>query len=108
MIGHEKLDVILVQVQPRRQGEVWGPESGVQVTEPDEGNIHQFTAVTPCCVLDVLAPPYDFGGGRPCTYYQVDSRPDGSFWARPVRCPDSYRTRTVPYTGITTKAPATD
>eukprot|EP00288_Rhodomonas_lens_P017516 CAMPEP_0177695680 /NCGR_PEP_ID=MMETSP0484_2-20121128/3584_1 /TAXON_ID=354590 /ORGANISM="Rhodomonas lens, Strain RHODO" /LENGTH=275 /DNA_ID=CAMNT_0019206617 /DNA_START=206 /DNA_END=1033 /DNA_ORIENTATION=- len=88
------------QVSVRRDGEVWGAASGVQVTEPDKGNIHQFTAVTPCCFLDVLAPPYNFQDGRPCTYYQVDPQADGSHLATPVRCPDSYVTRSVPYKGI--------
>ncbi|KAG6528514.1 hypothetical protein ZIOFF_010689 [Zingiber officinale] len=34
------------------------------------GNIHRFTAVTPCAVLDVLVPPYNDNEGRACTYYE--------------------------------------
>ncbi|DBA82642.1 TPA: hypothetical protein ACH3X1_006889 [Trebouxia sp. C0004] len=43
------------------------------------GNIHQFTAVTDCAVLDVLAPPYSPRGGRDCTYYQaIGEEQDGN------------------------------
>lgn len=34
------------------------------------GNIHAFTAITPCAVLDVLGPPYSKKDGRDCSYYK--------------------------------------
>lgn len=34
------------------------------------GNIHAFTAITPCAVLDVLGPPYSKDDGRDCSYYK--------------------------------------
>ncbi|KAL5547194.1 hypothetical protein UlMin_006881 [Ulmus minor] len=34
------------------------------------GNIHEFTAITPCAVLDVLGPPYSKQDGRDCSYYK--------------------------------------
>lgn len=35
----------------------------------DGGNMHCFTARTPCAVLDVLGPPYCDSEGRHCQYY---------------------------------------
>ncbi|KAF3442990.1 hypothetical protein FNV43_RR16908 [Rhamnella rubrinervis] len=34
------------------------------------GNIHAFTAITPCAVLDVFGPPYSKEDGRDCSYYK--------------------------------------
>ncbi|KAL6620810.1 hypothetical protein ACP70R_035949 [Stipagrostis hirtigluma subsp. patula] len=33
------------------------------------GNLHCFTALTPCAVLDVMGPPYNRADGRDCAYY---------------------------------------
>ncbi|KAJ4721307.1 Plant cysteine oxidase 2-like [Melia azedarach] len=34
------------------------------------GNIHEFTAITTCAVLDVLGPPYSKDDGRDCSHYK--------------------------------------
>ncbi|KAK4746540.1 hypothetical protein SAY87_012852 [Trapa incisa] len=34
------------------------------------GNIHEFTALKPCAILDVLGPPYSKEDGRDCSFYR--------------------------------------
>jgi hypothetical protein len=45
--------------------------SGVVVLGPNSGNLHSFKALEDSAFFDILAPPYDADGGRPCTYYQT-------------------------------------
>lgn len=53
------------------------------------GNMHRFTAVTACAVLDVLGPPYSDAEGRHCTYYY--DFPFGNFSADGVSVPEEER-----------------
>jgi len=47
------------------------PHAEPLVLYPDAGgNKHEFTALTPCAVLDLLLPPYAPPDGWDCTYYQ--------------------------------------
>ncbi|KAG0595781.1 hypothetical protein M758_UG196800 [Ceratodon purpureus] len=70
--------------------------SGTEVLYPTSGgNIHSFTALTPCAVLDVLAPPYSPGTGRHCTYYRATSNdevtePGVVEWLEEFHPPDDF------------------
>ncbi|KAG4922640.1 hypothetical protein AAZX31_18G236600 [Glycine max] len=57
---------------------------------PAEGNMHWFTAVTACAVLDVLGPPYSDPDGRHCTYYQ--NFPFSSYSVDGLSIPEEERT----------------
>ncbi|KAL9267076.1 Plant cysteine oxidase 3-like protein [Drosera capensis] len=83
--------------------------SGTSVLFPKTGgNLHCFTAVTPCAVFDVLAPPYREAAGRRCTYY-IDYPYSGSgtddesgaelAWLKEVREPDDFYMQSGKYKG---------
>lgn len=83
------------------------------------GNIHAFTALTPCALFDVLAPPYSRASGRKCTYYhnipkgvfpveteelQVDGDTpinDSCYdWLEGFELPKEYKVERVEYRGL--------
>ena len=53
-------------------------DDGVQVCSPEE-NIHRVVAITDLAILDVFVPPYDAGGERGCTYYELNREQKESF-----------------------------
>ncbi|WCJ22039.1 hypothetical protein M5689_004145 [Euphorbia peplus] len=85
---------------------------GTSVLYPKSGgNIHSFTAVTPCAVLDILTPSYKEDAGRKCTYYHdypysplstgddvVDGKEDYA-WLAEIETPDNLYMRPGLYRG---------
>ncbi len=53
-------------------------DDSVQVCSPEE-NIHRVVAITDLAILDVFVPPYDAGGERGCTYYELNREEKESF-----------------------------
>eukprot|EP01018_Ginkgo_biloba_P035086 Gb_07828 [translate_table: standard] len=76
------------------------------------GNIHSFTGVTSCAVLDVLSPPYS--DDRDSTYYRhypylslsenenkISENYQRRVWLEEVETPDDFLIRVKPYKGPT-------
>ena len=68
------------------------------------GNIHEFTAITPCAVLDVIGPPYSKHDARDCTYYQLVSdfeieEEDGYGWLKETEIPKESKMDRIEYMG---------
>ncbi|KAK8687659.1 hypothetical protein V6N13_086461 [Hibiscus sabdariffa] len=86
---------------------------GTSVLYPKSGgNLHCFTAVTTCAVLDVLAPPYREDLGRKCTYYvdypystfgngtQISSGKEEEYaWLAEIETPDDLYMQSGVYVG---------
>ncbi|CAN1180401.1 Plant cysteine oxidase 3 [Linum perenne] len=87
---------------------------GTSVLYPNAGgNLHSFTALTPCAVLDILTPSYDESDGRKCTYYHdypestlsiskaaVKDRGEEDYaWLAEIETPDDLHMRSGRYTG---------
>ncbi|KAL1338588.1 hypothetical protein HN51_033209 [Arachis hypogaea] len=77
------------------------------------GNIHEFTAITPCAVLDVIGPPYSKEDGRDCSYYkdhlfttfsdgkeaEVKEESDRYGWLEEIEMPENSRMDGIKYLG---------
>ncbi|KAM3253699.1 hypothetical protein ACQJBY_047656 [Aegilops geniculata] len=75
------------------------------------GNMHRFTAITPCAILDILGPPYSIEEDRDCTYYtdvpyssqhpMTGNEQEGRrlAWLKEIEMPGDLKMCTVPYTG---------
>ncbi|KAI9070987.1 hypothetical protein K1719_047049 [Acacia pycnantha] len=77
-----------------QEASIFFPESG--------GNIHGFTALTPCAMLDVLSPPYSEHYGRPSTYFSdfpLPSPSSGYAMLEAIPLPTDLIVRGAPYLG---------
>lgn len=77
------------------------------------GNIHSFTAVTPCAVLDVIGPPYSMEDGRDCSYYKehpyasfpngevalTEEEGEGYGWLEEIEVPENSHMDGIEYLG---------
>ncbi|KAJ4961254.1 hypothetical protein NE237_021164 [Protea cynaroides] len=89
--------------------------SGTSVLYPKSGgNVHCFTSVSTCAVLDILTPPYEEAGGRKCTYYHdypyssfsiangadiIDGKEEDYAWLEEIDTPNDLSMRQGEYKG---------
>ena len=84
---------------------VFGPEDPPAVLFPSHGgNIHAFSAVTDCAVLDLLSPPYSTDDGRDCTYYRMTRREDGVVELEEYEPPTEFVIRELVWAGVVVRA----
>ncbi|KAK8564982.1 hypothetical protein V6N13_020111 [Hibiscus sabdariffa] len=71
------------------------------------GNIHEFRAITPCAVLDVLGPPYSKEDDRDCSYYKElplshgvnEQETDNLRWLEEIGVPENSKMDRIEYLG---------
>ncbi|XP_010530540.1 PREDICTED: plant cysteine oxidase 2-like [Tarenaya hassleriana] len=71
------------------------------------GNIHEFRAITPCAVLDVIGPPYSAKDNRDCSYYKelphdavTDEEEKESYgWLQEIEVPEDSQMDGIEYLG---------
>ncbi|KAH9626764.1 hypothetical protein KSS87_022078 [Heliosperma pusillum] len=61
------------------------------------GNIHAFTAITPCVVLDVIGPPYSKTDGR--DYGKLENLKDDDAWLQEIEVPEHANMDCIAYLG---------
>ncbi|KAJ4818676.1 hypothetical protein LUZ62_031242 [Rhynchospora pubera] len=95
----------------KSDGVVTAPCDTAVLFPNDGGNMHCFTALTPCAVLDVLGPPYSDDEGRHCTYYNdfaftsfpgdaiIQSNGDSYAWLEETEKPEDFVVVGAPYRG---------
>nr|GMC92164.1 plant cysteine oxidase 2-like [Ipomoea batatas] len=70
-IGDSNKDGQAIRLARLKANQVFTAPCSTSVLYPTSGgNIHEFKAVTPCAVLDVLGPPYSEDDGRDCSHYR--------------------------------------
>lgn len=65
-----------------------------------EGNFHEFVALKPSVIFDIILPPYDDNEGRICTYYSATEHQPGLWKLHSKDAPNDILPYLVPYKGI--------
>ncbi|KAL2575750.1 hypothetical protein GLYMA_16G037600v4 [Glycine max] len=122
-VVHEASDDNLLQPQSQlrlaklKADKVFTSSCDTSVLYPTTGgNIHEFTAITPCAVLDVIGPPYSKEDGRDCSYYrdhpyasfpneriigEAKEENDSYAWLEEIEMPENSEMDGIEYLGPT-------
>lgn len=79
--GWLEYDCFTVRLAKLKADSVFTAPCDTSVLYPTTGgNIHAFSAITPCAMLDVIGPPYSNKDGRDCSYYKEYPYTASSKW----------------------------